>query len=162
VRNEGGAVYNAGSLTVTNSVLSDNSAGDDYPWDGNGGDGGAIYNAGSLSMTGGTLSGDSADSGGAVFSASKASAGLTGVTLTGNMADDGGAIWNDSTMTLSGCSVGGNTASDAGGGIYARGGRLTIQSACNVTGNSAPVGADLYSGSPVKISRDSTVRVTGP
>jgi hypothetical protein len=163
----GGAIFNAGTLTVNNSSLSDNAAfGSSYVvYSPNSpGFGGAIDNFGTLSMTGGTLSDNSAYFGGAVFNSYKTSAAaLTGVTLAGNTAYDGGAIGNDGTMTLSGCYVDGNTASHAGGGIYNGGaGHLTIQSASKVTGNSAPVGADLDAFGPVKISKDSTVGVIGP
>jgi predicted outer membrane repeat protein len=189
----GGAIYNAGSLTVTNSVLSWNSAGDDSAgYIGSGGaiynagtlsvvdsslthnaahhhgSGGAIASVGTLSVSGGTISYNSASyDGGGIFSGapsgSKTTATVTGTTLSNNSAYDGGAIYNDTTLTLSGCSVGGNTATDAGGGIYdSKNGHLTIQSACNVTGNSAPVGADLDALGPVKISKDSTVGVIGP
>jgi hypothetical protein len=49
------------------------------------------------------------------------------------------------------------------GGIYdSKNGHLTIQPACNVTGNSAPTGADLDALGSVKISKDSTVGVIGP
>jgi hypothetical protein len=163
----GGAIFNAGALTVNNSSLSDNAAygsssGAVYSFS-NPGVGGAIDNFGSLSVSGGTLSDNSAYFGGAVFSGYKTSAALTGVTLAGNTAYDGGAVWNDGTMTLSGCSVDGNTASDAGGGIYsAKAGHLTMQSKSTVAGNAAAAGADLYTFGTTKISKDSTVGVTGP
>jgi hypothetical protein len=155
-RGNGGAIYNVGTLSVASSTLSDNAA---Y---GYGlyfsGIGGAIDNVGSLSMSGGSLSNNSAYSGGAVFNDYKKSAALTNVTLAGNTAYDGGAIFNDGTMTLSGVTVTGNTATDAGGGIYdAKDGHLTIQSKSKVTGNSAPVGANLDALGSVKISNDSTV-----
>jgi hypothetical protein len=75
---------------------------------------------------------------------------LTRCTVSGNSANgpgQGGGIYNASTMTLSGCSVTGNTGGfDGGGGIYnAAGASLTLLSS-TATGNTAPGGgADLYS-----------------
>lgn len=149
----GGGIYNAGWLTVTGSIVSGNSA--DY--------GGGIANFGTLAVSGGTVSDNSADFGGGIYSAYKLTATITGTTLSGNAAYTGGAIWNDGTMTLSGCYVDGNTATNAGGGIYnGKDGHLALQSATQVTGNSAPVGADLDVIGPVKISKDSTVGLISP
>jgi hypothetical protein len=166
-RGNGGAIYNAGTLTVnSNSTVSFNTAyGSAYAAGYGTGIGGGIDNAGSLSVSGSILTNNSGFFGGAIFSGYKTSAAVTGTTLSHNSAADGGAIWNDGTMTLSGIDVDGNTATHAGGGVYnAQGGHLTIQSKSTVTGNSAPAGfgADLYTLGPTKISKDSTVGLTGP
>jgi predicted outer membrane repeat protein len=157
----GGAIYNAGTLSVVGSALTHNAAHHH-------GSGGAIASAGTLSVSGGTISNNSASyGGGGIFSGalsgSKTTATVTGTTLSNSSASYGGAIYNDTALTLSGCYVdGNNSAAIAGGGIYnSKNGHLTIQSACNVTGNSAPVGADLEALGPVKISKDSTVGVIG-
>jgi predicted outer membrane repeat protein len=158
----GGAIFNAGTLSVVGSTLTQNAAHHH-------GSGGAIASTGTLSVSGGTISYNSAFFGGGIFSgavsSSKTTAIVSGTTLSNNSANDGGAIYNDTTLTLTNCHVNGNSASDAGGGIYnSKSGHLTIQSACNVTGSSAPAGfgADLYNLGSVKISRDSTVGVTNP
>jgi hypothetical protein len=157
--NDGGAIYNAGTLTVSNSTLTDNYA---Y------GDGGAICNAGTLTVSNSTLTGNCANGyGGAIYNAFSSygmTASLTDVTVSNNTAFYGGGLWNSGAMTLTTCTVTANTATVAGGGIYnAKGGRLTIQSASRVTGNTATagLGADLDTPGAVKISKDSTVGVTG-
>ena len=77
----GGGIFNGGTLTVTNCVLSDNSAGF----------GGGIDNAGTLTVTNSTLSGNSAsqdDEGGGIENLGTLT--LTNSTLTGNTAGNGG------------------------------------------------------------------------
>ena len=54
---EGGGILNGGTLTVSNSTLSGNSAGLD---------GGGIHNGGTLTVSGSTLSGNSASYGGGI------------------------------------------------------------------------------------------------
>jgi predicted outer membrane repeat protein len=156
----GGAIWNGGNLTVngTSTLFTTNAA---YGF-GNisgGGLGGAIDNAGTLSVSGtSNFLNNSAADGGVIYSGYKLTANITGATMTNNSATYGGAVWNDGTMTLSGCNVTGNTASSAGGGIYnAKDSHLTIQSASSITGNTAPIGADLDTLGTVKISKDSTV-----
>ncbi|MCB0020364.1 MAG: hypothetical protein KDE09_21375, partial [Anaerolineales bacterium] len=92
----GGAIYNDGLLTVTNSTLSGNTANN----------GGAIFNAAlaTVSVTNSTFSGNTAtNAGGAVYSVSTLI--LTSNTFAGNAstnASNGGSIYNASTMHLAG------------------------------------------------------------
>ena len=156
----GGAISNADTLTVnTNSTLSDNTAyGSGYGAVFGTGIGGAIDNAGSLSVSGSITSDNAAYFGGGVFSGYKLTATIAASTLSNNSAYDGGAVWNDGTMTLSGCYVDANTATDAGGGIYnGKEGHLTVQSTTRVAGNSSPVGSELDNLGSVKLSKASTV-----
>jgi predicted outer membrane repeat protein len=155
----GGAIYNAGSLTITNSTLASNSTGLQYN---HGGAGGAIFDAGNLTVTNCNLTANSATDGGGIYSDYRTTTTVTGTTLSNNTAYAGGAIYNDGTMTLSGDTVTGNSAAGGGGIDDSKYGHLTISSACNVTGNVATVGADLDAIGSVKISKDSTVGVTGP
>jgi predicted outer membrane repeat protein len=174
----GGAIFDAGNLTVTNCNLTANSATDgggiycDYRTtttvtgttlsNNTAYAGGAIYNDGTTTLSGVTVTGNSAAAGGGIYSDYRSTTTVTGTTLSNNTAYAGGAIDNDGTTTLTGVTVTGNSATD-GGGIYdTKYGHLTISSACNVTGNAATVGADLDAIGPVKISKDSTVGVTGP
>jgi predicted outer membrane repeat protein len=158
---DGGGIYNAGTLTVSGSTLSSNAA-----YDSGGlvhGSGGGIYNAGSLTVSSSTLSGNTAsEDGGGIYSGYKATATITASVLDQkNTAWDGGGIWNDGRMTLNGCHVYSNDASDAGGGIFnAAYGHLTIQQSSNVSGNYAAswyTSSDLYNMGQVKISSDSYV-----
>ncbi len=104
----GGGIDNAGSLTVTNSTIADNSAGG---WDPVGG--GGIYNAGTLSVTNSVVDNNSVT--GAYYGPS------------GN----GGGIYNAGILTVSDSTVDKNSGTSGsygggnGGGIYNTG-TLTI------------------------------------
>jgi parallel beta-helix repeat protein len=57
---------------------------------------------------------------------------------------NGGGIFNWGTLTVSGCTLSGNTAGADGGGIYNEGtGALTV-SGCTLSGNSAADGGGIY------------------
>jgi hypothetical protein len=80
---------------------------------------------------------------------------LTACTLSGNTAYGypglGGAIYNAGTLTLSACTVTGNSAQISGGGIY-NAGTLTL-SACTVTGNSThSLGGGIFNSGTLTIS----------
>jgi hypothetical protein len=107
----GGAIANWGTATLTNSVISNNSATVDatlsYPWFNKGG---GIFNQGAMT--------------------------LTGCTVSGNYSRrDGGGIFNDytGTLTLSGCTVSNNSAAN-GCGIY-NSGTVTVKNSSSITGN---------------------------
>jgi hypothetical protein len=130
----GGAIYNFGTLSLSNCTLSGNTAHySGYIATLLGGKGGAIYNnAGTAIISDSLLSGNSA---------------------TGNFTY-GGAIYNDSGTvtishsTISGNSAGGGVGGDAslaeGGAIY-NNGRLTIENSSSITGNgAADFGQDVY------------------
>ena len=137
----GGGIYNAGTLTLTNSTVSGNRALD----------GGGIDNAGTLTLTNSTVSGNSATNlyaaGGGIYNEGTLT--LINSTISGNtaLADDahgtgyGGGIDNAGTLTLTNSTVSSNSASTSGGGIY-NGGRLTLTNS-TVSGNRAPAGADI-------------------
>src|SRR6266571_4588720 len=94
--NTGGGIYNGGTLTLSNSTVSDNTV------TGSNSIGGGIYNSSDmmLNISNSTVSGN---------------------TATGSNSD-GGGIYNSGTLTLSNSTVSGNTAPDgAGGGILIQG-----------------------------------------
>jgi len=120
---DGGAIYNLGALTITNGTFTDNSASDD---------GGAIYNDGTLTITDGMFFSNDADYGGAIYNDNDGTASISGSTFKGNYADnDGGAIFSYGTLTVTGATFGGdgtnepNTA-DSGGAIYISSGTATL------------------------------------
>jgi CSLREA domain-containing protein len=130
----GGALYNDGAITASNCTFTANSVT-------SGGPGGAIQNAtpAALTVTGSTFSGNSA-TGGASGAAIANSGSLTvaSCTLTGNSADsNAGGIYNSSggTLTVSGSTIANNTAGSDGAGID-NDGTATI-SATTLSGNSA-------------------------
>ena len=66
-------------------------------------------------------------------------ASLSGLTITGGSADQGGGLLNSGTLTMTNCTISGNSASKGGGGL-ASFGALTLTS-CTLTGNHADSGS---------------------
>jgi len=130
-----GGIHNGGSLTISNSVVRDNTA---TP-----GHGGGIANAGggalSLTLNDSTVSGNTANAsaGGGIVNFPGNTTALNRSTVSGNSSNAGGGILNDGTLALTNSTVSGNTDSSAqGGGIWQAfaGGTLQIQSS-TVSGN---------------------------
>jgi hypothetical protein len=132
----GGAVYNYGELTVTDSTITGNNA--FY--------GGGIYNHGSLTVTNSTISKNTVKSilyngyyyggfAGGIANHTTGTFTVTNSTLTGNKAIYSGAIANyGGTMEINGSTVSKNTALYAGGiGNYGSG---TIANS-TISGNKA-------------------------
>ena len=123
----GGGIYNAGTLTVIDSTISDNSVGS-----GAGGiaainGGGGIYNDGTLTVTNSTFISNSAlNDGGGIYNDGTLT--VTNSTFTSNSATNGGGLDNYSggTATLTNCTVSGNTSQDGGGIANDDGGNLTL------------------------------------
>jgi hypothetical protein len=107
---KGAGVFNAGTLTVMNSVVERNTD----AWLG-----GGIWNAGVLMMTNSTVSeNECSGEGGGLINIDVATMTLTDSTVSANRGNSGGGISNDGTLTLTGSAVEGNTAEGgAGGGI---------------------------------------------
>jgi Bacterial Ig-like domain len=133
----GGGIYNGqgGTVTVSNSTLSGNSAG-------NGNGGGGIYNGGfgTLEVINSTLSGNSSnDSGGGIFSRT-GTVTVSNSTLSDNSAPIGGGILTmGDTLEVSNSTLSGNSASE-GGGIYDSGADTITVSNSTLSDNSAPIG----------------------
>jgi predicted outer membrane repeat protein len=153
--NKGGAIFNFGgalgdisTLTISNSTLKGNVAGDA---------GGGIMNwSGTLTVSASAVSGNSAAVGGGVYNLFGLATIQQHSTLCGNSAADGGGIVNGGTLTVSGCTLAGNTATgfDFGGVHYAgrggaiedfRDGTVTTVRDCVFIGNSAELGGAIYS-----------------
>ncbi len=132
----GGGIENQGTLTVTNSTLSGNSARF----------GGAIanYPGTTLTVTNTTLSGNSASSdGGGIFNGSGSRVTITNSTLSGNSSSglDGGGIENGGTLTVTNTTLSGNSALSQGGGINNES-TLTVTNS-TLSGNSAGFGGGI-------------------
>jgi predicted outer membrane repeat protein len=151
----GGGIFNGGTLTVSNSVLSGNSAGK-Y--------GGGIYNyfsGSTVKVFNSTLSGNHATTeGGAIWNDYYAAVTLQGSTLSGNSAFNGAGIFNQSgTLTVSSCTFSNNSAGFTGGAIYNTGtpppwtawGTVTILNS-TLSGNSAVRAGGIYNASYGKLT----------
>ncbi|RZM76631.1 two-partner secretion domain-containing protein [Leptolyngbya iicbica] len=133
----GGGIFNSGTVSLTNATLSGNSARD----------GGGIYNLGTVNFTNATLSDNSAegggfDDGGGIYNSGTVS--LINATLSGNSANsDGGGIWNEGTLDITNVTLSGNSANSDGGGIR-NGGTSTVSVTNTIlSGNSAERGGGI-------------------
>jgi predicted outer membrane repeat protein len=115
----GGAIANLATLTVSDSIISGNTAE---------GDGGGIHNApgGSLTVNNSTLSGNSAGTfGGGI--GGQGTLTIINSTLSANSASDGGGISiQGGSVTVDHSTLSTNTAKNLGGGIYSLGTTLTV------------------------------------
>jgi CSLREA domain-containing protein len=154
---EGGGIFNAGTLTVANSIISGNSA-TGLPNNA----GGGISNTGTLTISASIISGNTANnnaSGGGIHNTGTLT--ITGSTISGNSANNstpgGGGIRNEGTATISNSTISGNTVINSsagkGAGIYNVTGALTLTN-CAVSANNADTG---FGGG---IGNDSTTAVT--
>jgi hypothetical protein len=111
----GGGIFNdGGTLTVTNSIISGNSA--EF--------GGGIFNdGGTLTVTNNTISRNSAQQDGGGIYNYIGTLTVTNSTISANSAQqDGGGIFNnDSTLTVTNSTISGNSAQQGGGGIFNNG-----------------------------------------
>ena len=134
----GGGVYNQGTLTITNSTISDNSASEF---------GGGIYNQGTLTIMNSTFSGNTAASnGGGVYQRSGSTLTITNSTFSGNSAGGrgGGVAIIDSGVTIMNSMFSGNTAGSEGGAVSSFGGVITITNSI-ISSNSAVIGGGVSS-----------------
>lgn len=146
----GGCIRNAGNLTLTDSVISDCSAGresgcrtDDLELLCS--EGGGIWNAGTLTLSGSTVSSSTSHFGGGIgnrqgsvslIDSNVVSSVAQGCRGTGAVVcSGGGGIWNSSSLTLIDSTVSNNRA-DWGGGIYSRG-APTILDGSRISDNSS-------------------------
>lgn len=148
----GGAIYNAGTLTLTSTVVSASNAAR----------GGGIFNSGALTMSGGSITGNTAAlHGGGLFNTGQAT--LTDVTaISSNFASDtdgdGGGIFNSGTLTVTGGSISSNSAPDTGGAIYNAADATATISTSTLSQNSA---GDFDSGEGGAIYNAGTLTVNG-
>lgn len=144
----GGGIYNEGTLSVTGSTISGNSANA----------AGGIDSLGTLSVTGSTVSGNSASNGGGGLFNYHGVLSVTDSTISGNSASFGGGIHSNtdltsSTTTIENSTISGNTATNRGGGFRNFTGLATIRNT-TITNNTAPDG----SGAGVVSTADTATR----
>jgi hypothetical protein len=143
----GGGIYNAGTLTVTNSSLSGNSA--------SSGDGGGIYNSSWLAVTNVTVAGNKASYGGGIHNDGTLT--VTKSTFSGNTAISGvaGGIYNSGTLTITNSTFAGNSA-DWGGGIYSDG-MLTVMSSTFYGNSAGGGGGGIYNNGVTATVRNTAI-----
>jgi IPT/TIG domain len=135
--NTGGAIYNTGTLTLTNDVVTGNSVPN-----GSGG-GGGIYNSGIAILTNVTLSNNSSVVGGGGTTNSGFMT-VTNCTITGNTGD---GLSNSGMMIVINSGISANLATYYGGALDAEGGTTTVIG-CTFTGNQATT----YQGGAIWVS----------
>src|SRR5262249_41683066 len=151
-RGSGGGINNYGTLTVSDSTFTSNSASVTGAF--GGGSGGGIYNVGTLTVSNSTFTSNSAPGtygggGGGIDNVAPPTVSNSTPTSTsaGGGCGSGGGITNYGTLTVSNSTFTGNSAtgtSGRGGGIanYTSG-TLTVSNTI-VAGNTAPNGPDIY------------------
>lgn len=107
---DGGAIYNAGTLTINNSTLTQSTL--------NGANGGAIYNVGVVTITNSIISENSAQYGGGIEN--QGTVFVSASTIQNNQADYGAGIDNflGGNVHLTRVILSGNVATASGAGIY--------------------------------------------
>ncbi len=168
----GGGIENAGTLTVSDSTISDNNADGDgggvqnesagvltitsSTITGNsGGNGAGLENLGTLTITGSTIAGNSGSEGGGIFNSGTAT--VTGSTIENNSAGHGGGIENSGVLTIVNSTIAANSGDDpndyVGGGIDDENGVLTAVN-CTIADND---GGGLYVGGDTTPTLDNTI-----
>ena len=139
----GAGIFNHGTMTITGSQITGNTAPTDSA--GNAGTGGGIANvnfgippsggSGVLTMNGSTVSGNFASGfAGGLGNGPDSTATITGSSVSGNSTDGaGGGVVNQGALAMTGSRVLDNTAA-AGGGIANQGGTVTL-TGTRVAGN---------------------------
>jgi hypothetical protein len=138
--NQGGAIFNAGALTLTNDTISSSVVSNPSAIGPNAG--GGIFNAasGTIVMTGSTVSANFASGGASDHGGGIANLGTLTITASAfqgnsvrfafgtgpNLSIKGGGIYNEGTLTVTSSSVAGNfiqgfSSDNEGGGIFSAG-----------------------------------------
>ena len=117
--NEGAGIYNNGGyVSVTNSTVSNNTAGE----------GGGISNSSTLTVSNSTISGNVSNKGGGISNSSTLT--VSNSTISGNASTGGGGIYNSAgaLFYLNDSTVSGNTSANEanGAGLYNYGGTATV------------------------------------
>ncbi len=168
-----GFIVNEGTLTLSNSTVSGNTAtGNSSSINHSGG----IFNQGTLTISNSTVS-DNTGSDGSIFNdsdgtltlnnstvsdnrgggiANWGTLTLNNSTVSDNTGSDGGIFNNNSILTISNSTISGNTATSNGGGIDNAGGTLTISNS-TVSGNTATGSGGGISNSGMLTLTNSTV-----
>jgi fibronectin-binding autotransporter adhesin len=128
----GGGIYNAASIFMTNTTLSNNVADSDHN---SSGDGGGLYNSSQFSINGGSIISNSTDQQGGGISNSGPMT-LTGVNILSNTAGfAAGGIYNTNQLLVSGGAIAHNIATQFAAGIYNTSGSFLSMSNARIESN---------------------------
>jgi CSLREA domain-containing protein len=89
-----------------------------------------------------------------VFDIQNGTVSIANLTVQNGLGDLGGGIYNDATLTLTGCTLSGNSAESGGGGIFNDLDGTVTLSDCTLSDNSAP---DVFGGGGVYNSGTATL-----
>lgn len=159
----GGGIYNTAALTLTNDLVTLNSAAENL--------GGGVYNdtAGTLALVGTTLYNNTASYGGGLYNDGIVSLDNTTV-ISDNLAvngqyegqDSGGGIYNDvhGTLSSNGATIDNNFTDALGGGIYNEH-LITLANTTVISGNAAYGDGNSDFGGGIFNDQDATIAITG-
>ncbi len=157
LRNSGGAIFNAGTLTVTSSVFDYNRATQN---------GGAVYNSGTMTVENTTfqnnavnINNETWEKGGAIYNVGTAT--ITTSTISNNIASwSGGGIVNAGTITITNSTISGNSTTLSGGAAIMNTGSLTMNYTTIAENVSASIGAIFSTTDTIEI--DNTIVADNP
>ncbi|AFY39770.1 filamentous hemagglutinin family outer membrane protein [[Leptolyngbya] sp. PCC 7376] len=136
----GGIANDFGTVTLTNSFVSDNSAQDDG--------GGIVNDSGNIILTNSIVSNNSANDNAGGIDNTSGTVTLNNSSISNNSSkDNGGGIDNSSgTVTLTNSSISGNSAdaNNAFGGGIANASGTVVSSNSNISGNSAIYAGGIF------------------
>jgi len=133
----GGGLANQGTLTMTESTVSKNSAEQD---------GGGVYNLpnGTLALWSSTLRENVCNrDGGGVYNHASAPVQVLNCTISGNGGQSGGGVANLGTITVAHTTISTNTASQRGGGFFESSADTATFQHTIIAGNEASEGAEV-------------------
>lgn len=133
----GGAIYNEGRLTISNSSFNHNVS-DEY--------GGAIYNIGDITISNSSFSDNRAATLGGAISNYEGTLIIIDSSFSGNTAEDGGAILNNwgGRLTIIDSNFSNNTAKAVGGAISNKTGTVTISNSSFSDNSARQNGGAIY------------------
>ena len=137
--NNGAGIYNEGQLTLSNSIISQNTAASSEPLDEP--RGGGVFNSGTLNVVDTVISNNTSTAssyGGGI--ASTGTLNINRSTLSGNSSNrSGGGLISFGPVTISNTTISGNTAGIDGGGLVDYSGSITptLISNSTISGNTA-------------------------
>jgi hypothetical protein len=138
----GGAFINSGTLTITNSTLSTNSARN----------GAGIYNSGTATVTNSILyNNTTTENGGGIFNGASRTLTVSNSTLSTNSAYHGAGIYNSGTATVTHSTLNNNTATNDGGGINSNNGTFILTNS-TLSGNTASTGGGIVNFATVTVT----------